>query len=155
MRSTRTTTIASCASGAFAVGLGLALGWGRPTAEAASPADRLGPIGCAVEDRGVSQPADRNGLPYEVRTHACLLDGRAVAFHFEFLTEPTIHQVGAIDDPEGGVLAVSGDGWRIHLVNELGDDHGTADEIASDTGGEVGRVLSPFVCRIRHPDETV
>lgn len=117
------------------------------------PADRLASLGCEVEDRGVSQPADRDGRPYDVRTHACTVDGDPIAFHFEFLTEPTVHQVGAFDDPDGGSLAVSGDGWRIHLVGEHRDDQTMAGELAAATDGEVGRLLTAFVCRIRHPGD--
>ena len=124
-------------------------------AGASTAAERLAGLDCDVEDRGVSRPADRNGIPYDVRTHACVVEGEPVAFHFEFLTEPTIHQVGELDDPEGGSLAVSGDGWRIHLVGAESNDGDLAAELAAATGGDVGRLLSAFVCRIRHPDDDI
>lgn len=122
-------------------------------AGASTASERLAVLDCEIEDRGESQPADRNGLPYDVRTHACVVDGEPIAFHFEFLTEPTIHQVGEVDDPEGASLAVSGDGWRIHLVGDGSNDGELADEIAVATDGDVGRLLTAFVCRIRHPDD--
>ncbi|MEM9037744.1 MAG: hypothetical protein AAGD18_24365 [Actinomycetota bacterium] len=114
---------------------------------------RLEPLDCdEVRDEGVNDGTDSWGAPIRFHRHACVVDGTPVAFHFDFIIEAGTHPVGEVDDPDGGALAVSGEGWRMHLVGEAVDTTEVAAAIAAHTDGDVGRLLSPFICRIRHPD---
>ncbi|MEM9133317.1 MAG: hypothetical protein AAF962_19935 [Actinomycetota bacterium] len=128
-----------------------ALAVGAPTP--ADDASLLGVVACdRLDERAEREELDFRGQRQVLTTTGCLRAGAPVAFLHRYAVAPPVQPLVAPDDPTGLGMTVMGDGWRLDLVGELTEDHDLAERLASSTGGEVMKRLSPVFCVVYHPD---